>query len=243
MLDNGHEAMFPPKGNCSIWRYTDLTKLLSLLESRKLFFPRSDQFDDPYEGAYSRAGVEQLRAWAVTSGFEEVVETTIRNLPRYRESMFVSCWNAAEHESAAMWRLYVQGPEGVAIRTDHERLCAVLERSPLMIRTSMVRYVDYDKVAIPTDNGFYPFLHKRVSFAHESELRAIIWAWETQNQKQIPPGSTLIGVDMDPAELIQSVHVSPLAPQWFGELVEHLLLRYGLNVAVIRSTLYDRPAY
>lgn len=243
MLDNAHEAMFPPKGNCTLWRYTDLTKLLSMLESRKLFFPRCDQFDDPYEGALSKVGVDQLRRWGRESGFDVTVESMIRNVPRNRESMFISCWNATEHESAGMWRLYVQGAEGVAIRTDHERLCAVLQKSSLVVRTSMVQYVDYDSVAIPIHNGFFPFLHKRVSFVHEQELRAVIWSWETENQKQIPVGSTLVGVHLNPTDLIQSVHVSPLAPQWFGELVERLLLRYELHVPVIRSTLYDRPAY
>lgn len=244
MLDNGHEAMFPPKGNCSLWRYTDLTKLLSLLESQQLFFPRSDQFDDPYEGAFSRAGVALFREQAKKSGIPaESVEMVIKNAPRFREGMFISCWNAAEHESAAMWKLYLQSAEGVAIRADHESLCAALQKSPLVIRTSMVQYVDYDQVPVPMNNGFFPFVHKRLSFSHEAELRAIIWSWEDKNRTQIPGDATSVSVDIEPRDLIQAVHVSPSAPLWFGRLVEQLMRRYGLNVPVVRSTLYDRPSY
>ncbi|MBI3431767.1 MAG: hypothetical protein HY018_06115 [Hydrogenophilales bacterium] len=244
MLDNKHEAMFPPTGNCTLWRYTDLTKLLSLLENHQLFFPRADQFDDPYEGAFSRAGVALARKQAQKSGFPaKSVEMMIRNAPRFREGMFISCWNAAEYESAAMWKLYLQSPEGVAIRADHQRLCAVLEKSPLMARTSMVQYIDYDQAPVPMNNGFFPFVHKRLSFAHESELRAIIWSWEDVNQKQIAADATSVSIDVEPKDLIQAIHVSPSAPLWFGRLVEQLARRYGLDVPVIRSTLYDRPAY
>lgn len=244
MLDNGHETVFPPKGNCTLWRYTDLTKLLSLLENRQLFFSRSDQFDDPYEGALSRAGVTLFRQDAQRTGMPmETVELMIQNTPQFRESVFVSCWHASEHESAAMWRLYLQSPEGVAIRTNHERLCTALKKSPLSARTSMVQYIDYEAVPIPMNNLLFPFVHKRLSFAHEAELRAIIWAWEDVNRTQIPEGASSVCVDVIPENLIEAIHVSPRAPLWFGQLVEQLMRRYSLEVPVVRSSLYDRPAY
>jgi hypothetical protein len=244
VLDNKHEAIFPPTGNYTLWRYTDLTKLLSLLENRQLYFSRSDQFDDPYEGALSRAGVTLLREQSQLSGIPpEAVEQMISNTSRFRESMFISCWHASENESAAMWRLYLQSSEGVAIRTDHESLCVALEDSPLQARTSTVQYIDYETVAIPIYNLFFPFVHKRLSFAHESELRAIIWALEDVNKAQIRDGATSVVVDVDPGQLIKAIHVSPHAPTWFGGLVEQLVKRYSLNVPVIRSSLYERPAY
>jgi len=243
VLGNNHEAMFPPKGNCSLWRYMDLTKLLSLLEDRQLFLPRSDKFKDPYEGAFSMAGVTLIREEARSGIGPEAVEMMIRNAPRFREGMFISCWNAAEHESAAMWELYLQSPEGVAIRTDHQQLCAALENSPFMARTTMVQYIDYAVTPIPMNNVFFPFVHKRLNFAHEAELRAIIWAWEHTNRDQIPAEATAVQVDIDPTDFIQAIHISPTAPRWFGRLVEQLIRRYRLDVPVVQSTLYDRPAY
>jgi hypothetical protein len=244
VLDNGHEAVFPPKRNCTLWRYTDLTKLLSLLESRQLFFARADHFEDPYEGTMSRAGITLYRESAQHSGIPaHAVERMIQGMSQFRESMFISCWHASEHESAAMWRLYLQSPEGIAIRTDHESLCSALEKSPLLARTSMVQYIDYDSVPIPMNNLIFPFVHKRMSFAHEAELRAIIWSWEDVNQSQVPENATSVGVDVNPADLIKAVHVAPQAPLWFGHLVEQLLRRYALDVPVVRSSLYERPTY
>jgi hypothetical protein len=244
MLDRHHECFTPPAANCTLWRYMDLTKLLSLLESRTLYFPRADQFNDPYEGAWSRAGVEMLRASSKNDQLPPtLVDQLLASSERVRQTMYISCWFASEHESAAMWKLYLQSPEGIAIRTDHDALAAALERSPLRARTTLVRYIDYDKVPIPFVNLFFPFVHKRMSFAHETELRAIIWSDEDVNITQIPAGSTAVTVDVVLEELIKAVHVSPAAPQWFGELTEQLLRRYGLAVPVVRSSLYDRPSY
>lgn len=244
MLDNKHESFFPPDANCTLWRYMDLTKFLSLLENRSLFFPRADQFDDPYEGAFSRAGVALLRDPMTNGGLpQEVVDRMLKHSEDVRRQMFISCWFASEHESAAMWKLYLQSPEGVAIQADHDNLATALDRSPLRVRTTMVKYVDYDRVAIPFGNLFFPFVHKRLSFAHETELRAIIWSFEDVNKAQIPEEATSVMIDVIPEELIKSVHVSPTAPNWFGQLVEQILRRYALPIPVVRSSLYDRPSY
>lgn len=36
---------------------------------------------------------------------------------RARDLMYVSSWHMNEHESTAMWRLYLKSDEGLAIRT------------------------------------------------------------------------------------------------------------------------------
>lgn len=37
----------------------------------------------------------------------------------------------------------------------------------------MIKYIDYKKDWIPEKNMFYPFVHKRKSYEHEKEVRAI----------------------------------------------------------------------
>jgi hypothetical protein len=222
----------------------DLTKFLSLIENRCLLFPRADQFNDPYEGRLARAGVLQLRDQAAKAKVPPAVVDQLLNLIDVcRRQIYISCWFASEHESAAMWKLYLQSPEGIAIRTDHDTLTAALEKSPLTIRTTMVKYVDYDKVSIAPGNFFFPFVHKRSSFEHERELRAIIWSEEPINKSQISDETTSVQVDIVPQKLVKSVHVSPTAPKWFGRLVEQVLKHYTLTIPVVRSGLYDRPTY
>lgn len=244
MLMRDHEVFFPPPENRTIWRYIDFTKLVSLLETQKLFFARADQFEDPYEGTWSGAGVRLLRDPAQNGGLPpQAVEQLIAFSGVQQREMFISCWCMNEHESAAMWKLYLQSNEGVAIRTDNNTLAEILEAAPLNAGISVVQYIDYENTPIPFRNGFFPFVHKRLSFAHENELRAVIWRVDHINEPKIPVDSTSVSVDVSPAQLIKAIHVSPTAPKWFGELVEQVARRYNLQVPVIRSSLYDRPTF
>lgn len=222
----------------------DLTKLLSLLESSKLFFPRSDKFEDPYEGKWSHAGIKLLKDQSANEGRSpDFVEMFIDTSERMRQEIFISCWFVSEHESAAMWELYLQSPEGIAIKTDHESLTRAIDADPLTGRTSLVRYIDYETTPIPLWNGFFPFVHKRLSFAHENELRAIIWSKEACNTSKVPSDAKSLAIHIEPVELIKEIYVAPKAPAWFGELVEQLITRYSLAIPVVRSNLYDRPMY
>ena len=245
MLMRGYrEKFFPPKSNCTIWRYFDFTKFVSLLESGKLVFPRADKFEDPYEGALSQAGVRLLRDPETSPRLPpEAVETLVEHSPWMQKAIFMSCWYVGDHESAAMWKLYLQSSEGVAIRTDYNTLAAVLEDAPQNAVISLVEYIDYEKIPIPLHNMLYKYLHKRLSFSHENELRAIIWSWDHINKSQIPSDSTSVAVPVPLDRLLHAIHVAPTAKPWFGELVEQVTRRYGLNTPVIRSNLYDRPTY
>ena len=222
----------------------DLTKLLSLLETRKLFLARADQFEDSYEGWWPQSNVSLFRSAASCGKLSQgAVEQFLEDTQQHRETVFLSCWCAIEHESAAMWKLYLKSVEGIAICSDHDALATALSRSNLIARTTMVKYIDYDRELIPANNGFFPFVHKRRSFAHENELRVIVWSSEAGNREQIKKDATSVTIDVVPEELIKAIYVSPTAPKWFGQLVEQLLRRYGLSVPVERSGLYDRPSY
>jgi hypothetical protein len=142
-----------------------------------------------------------------------------------------------------MWKLYLQSIEGVAVRSNHDALTEAISASSLKGRTSVVNYIDYEQTMIPLGNLFFPFLHKRLSFAHEAELRAIIWAGEDVNAPQMPGPPDYVEIDVDPKHLIKAIHVSPTAPKWFGALVEKVLSRYAIGCEVVRSSLYERPAY
>ena len=244
MIRQSHEAFNPPTSDCTLWRYMDLAKLLSLLETRSLYFPRSDTFDDPYEGALSKLMVDRMKAEEQKGTFHKgTADMFLGSVDFHRRNMYISCWFMSEHESAAMWKLYLQSSDGIAIRTTHSALQKALTPSPLSIGTTTVQYVDYHKTPTPFGNVFFPFTYKRVSFEHEKELRAIVWAAEDVNRPQIEEGAIGVTVAIDPAELIRAIHVAPAAPKWFGELVTSIMARYGIGAPVIHSTLYERPVY
>lgn len=126
MFDAGHRSFFPPAKNCTLWRYLDFAKFRSLLETKTLYFTRDDRFEDPWEGMPSPEFVRRFRAQNKGAPADRL-EGLVQVFCKMRETFFVSCWCASEHESAAMWKLY---PEGVAILTDHDRLSKVFEASP-----------------------------------------------------------------------------------------------------------------
>ena len=47
-----------PPAEAILWRYIDMTKFLSLLHSKALFFVRSDKLGDPFEGSFSRVNID-----------------------------------------------------------------------------------------------------------------------------------------------------------------------------------------
>jgi len=229
MLVNAHYVA-APDSNVSLWRYMDFTKLLSLLESQALYFARADTFEDPYEGEWTAA---------TAALFEKVDNKKALSLPaKLQQRYFISCWCASEHESAALWKLYLQGIEGVAVRSDLSSLSAVLAEAPQKIVIAEVAYLDYDSnVQIPWTKGFLPmFTRKRRSFSHEHEVRAIIFVPKASSK-----GAAGIEVPVSLSTLLKKIYVSPSAAPWFANLVERVLRRYEVSVPIETSDLYRRP--
>lgn len=239
MLLLNHECFTLPKTNCTLWRYMDLPKLLSLLEGQELILPRADKFEDPYEGTWSTAVINEVEEQVKSGNLSQAYRAVFHYAKQMREEIFISCWHMNEHESAAMWKLYLTSNQGIAIKSDIDSLTEAVEGCPHTTGIGAVSYLDYDKQNISLQNGLYPFVHKRVSFAHENEVRVVVWIPRTTGQT--PNHQTLIKIPINPRKLIKAVHVEPTAPGWFAELVAQLLKRYELEVPVVRSTLYEHP--
>ena len=80
-----------------------------------------------------------------------------------------------DHESDAMWRLYCGSGECLAISSTIGRLMKAVAAAPQRVFLAEVKDIDYAGVAfLPTDSELQPFVHKRISFQHERELRAIV---------------------------------------------------------------------
>ena len=44
-------------------------------------------------------------------------------------------------------------------------------------------------------------------------------------------------------ELIEKIYIAPSSPSWFKLLVEKIVIRYKLNIDVIKSSLDDEPFF
>jgi hypothetical protein len=255
LQETQHESFrLPTNKDIPIWRYMDLTKYLSMLDRRCLFFARATTLGDPFEGSSTRmmvAGREYIRANRAIdprlAQWKDLPDGMFANMgnayKKFVQEYLISCWHINEHESAAMWKLYSSSHEAVCIRSTYRRLRQCL---PQCVYIGEVNYINYETEGFSSGNTFNFIMHKRLSFAHERELRAIFWAMdgtpEAQPYKaQIEPSGLAVEVDL-PA-LIERVYVSPTAAPWFGNLVKAMTTRCGYAFPVSQSTLAAEPLY
>lgn len=177
-----------------------------------------------------------------------------------------------EIESAAMWDLYAKRDQGIALQTTYAKLAACLPAKvpgrsfepaqhpggrtvipPSNIYVGEVVYV-YETDAMVTGNALIPYIHKRKSFEHERELRAVITEFpRTEGELEYPANrfprrrfvvtNPLSGlqVNVSVGDLVEKVLVAPTAPAWFGELVKNVSTKYGLDSCCVdKSRLYER---
>jgi hypothetical protein len=220
--------MMPEKWDAKVWRYLSLASLLSILQTKSLFFPRIEKLDDPYEGAMPEALKTFFADAEQEFGNRTVKVTTV--LDAHSKLSCVNCWHANDVESAAMWKLYAQD-SGLAIQSSVGGLIQGF-LSVAGINMALVQYVDFESDELPKLP--YPVYLKRKSFSHEHELRVVIQDVDITAQ----PDGVLVPVDL--SRLIERVYVSPSAPAWIAHVVRRELELYELKVDVIHSSLYSR---
>jgi hypothetical protein len=234
----------PRDPNISLWRYMDFTRFVSMLENQGLFLARADRLGDPFEGSFSRGNVDLRGTLYKDLKDPEILFSQLGNIMRWsRTWTYISCWHMNQQESAAMWQIYAKTNESIAIRSTFQRLHAcVAERCFVGI----VDYIDYDKDWLPEGNLFYPYVHKRLSFSHEHEIRVIdqkLPMKDKQYDYQAKPVDEGIWLPVSLSELVGTVYVAPNSPSWYKELVNRVMNRYGIEVPVLQSELDKVPFF
>lgn len=242
-----HPVFEKPKNeNAKIWRYMDFTKFVSLLDKSALFFTRADRLGDPFEGSYSRANIK-LRPEVYK---EKIPLNQLENLSQFYKILIkhtaINCWHLSEYESA-MWNLYLKSNKGIAIRSTFDLLKTSLKDENHDVFIGKVKYIDFEKDWMPEGNTLYPFVHKRKSFEHEKELRAIIQGFRYKKNGKLDWSKPLfddgIYVQLDLDVLIDKIYLAPASPKWLFELVKSITKKYKLDKDVLQSSLDDVPAY
>jgi hypothetical protein len=241
-----HPAFEKLNSSAKLWRFLDFTKFVDLLESKQLYFTSVAKFDDPYEASLPPLFDEELQKWLALAGTSPdaiprlVKEERDRN-KLMRQTFFVSCWHENEHESAAMWRLHLKSNEGIAVQSSFGRLVESLDKSPLVIHIGKVFYIDHPRETFPIKFVFDRAMHKRKSFEHEREVRAL--HWDTSVFDTAATQMNGIKVDVDLNALIEQIWVAPTSPAWLRGLVEAVLKRYSINKSVHDSDLDKSPMF
>ena len=121
-----YEEVLP---TAKLWRYMDLSKFISLIGKKKLYFASLESFEDIFEGAKGIA--ERKEKWDdfYLDFFKQAIQTAPGMNPKdltdqyieenavrllsemetggkfERKNTFVSCWHCDQYESEAMWKL------------------------------------------------------------------------------------------------------------------------------------------
>jgi len=236
---NEFRGFRPPKENVTVWRYINFIKFFDMIDSEELFFCRVDQLDDPFEGKFRLKDYEETRSiW--------------QNEETIRKHYFVNCWHINEFQSDAMWRIYLDTKNGIAIKSNFENIVKSLEPTLDDIQISTIRYIDNNNVSfsdLRKENeildgwaSINQFTYKRISFEHEKELRlyyvdtpipTVSKSVETRN----PIDFKKIGINLD--SLISEIVIAPFADPWFLDLIHRLLEKYNKTYKVSQSKLYQ----
>ena len=209
----------PPDESISVWRYMDLSKFIWMIQRDALFFCRSDQLRDPFEGHYTKAIADQqedhintLQSNAQFAAIpaavhaadmaREVYRRTIELPKQLKQKYFVSCWHMNEEESPAMWRLYTSQNESICIRSKYQTFARHLPEQSLL---GCVQYIDYRRDSFDTKEMWSYIVHKRKSFEHGREIRAVIYRDEACPFEPVGEKGLVVPIKM--SALIEEIFV------------------------------------
>ena len=227
MYINSSNITLPEDNDTIVWKYLDLSKFLDMLLSRQLFMSRSDMFEDQYEGTFSEPTFEEIKKIAANN------PKFLDNYKSHREKVVISSWHINEYESFAMWQIFTQNTEGLAIQTTIGRLKEALQPERQTEQyIGAVNYIDYKKEFIPFEDTFFPFLFKRKSFQYEREIRIISDVSNTN--LKIDNG---LKVDVNLNQLIEKIYIHPKSENWYKNLVIELVSKLGFDFEIEKSDL------
>jgi hypothetical protein len=228
-----------PPDEQMVWRYMRLSRFLWMLKESKLYFSRPAEFKDPYEGTIP---------FACTSKIPEELKAAYG---LQRKLAAISCWHMNDVESIAMWKLYVDGPDGVTIQSRIGALKRMGEHSPFVI--GKVRYMDYQIAPqqqfvdpLCALQAYLPIFQKRKGYEHEQEVRIVILnPMDLPGQRLIPaernPGDTGFGLPVLLSDLIDKIVVSPGYPTECIAALQQDVDATDLKIRVEKSQLLNPP--
>lgn len=231
----------------------DLTKFVSLLQRKALFFCRLDKLEDHFEGTTAKSNWKKRFDYHATQHLRtpnfkkltdqeilKAVEADFEGDRKMKALKCICCWNIDDFESAALWKIYSDFSQGIMITSKISALIDSFNENTDDIDLSEVQYINHKLDDMPDFNMMYPVFHKNKAYTYEKELRLIYtvdfevgWLYDW-SKEEVEQGKYL-PVNLD--KLIDEIIVSPYSPDWYIKLIDNLCKTYGLKVDVIKSEL------
>lgn len=256
--ENKSPRVIYPKSDYNIAKYLDLTKFISLIQRKSLFFCRLDMLEDKFEGLSPNITYEQ---WVEEykyrrdqtndiekSKTDQEIKLIVKNLFSFeaihKPITCVNCWNKFDVESPALWKIYADSGKGVMIKSSISKLMMAFSQNTDTIWLSEIKYLDRKKEPYPSGNSIYPVIHKGLEYHYETEVRLIYelyyngktlenntYDWKSE---EIEAG---LFSSVDLSLLIDEIIIGPFTPNWYKKMIEDLASIYGLNTTIRNSDL------
>lgn len=235
-----------------VWRYFDFYKFISLVTTRKLFFPSAEILLDQDEGLlHSKSTLSRKRALASIRG-EELTLTeeelqTAKYLKESKTFTFLSSWHLNEVEHYGMWKLYLNGHPGMTINIKIDDLYKALSINKY---PAYAGKVSYDSMTLKNFNSVKHktikyFFKKSHVYEFENEFRVAVSLLEMKSaaskkviKEVVEHNGIYVKVDLN--ELLKNgILLSPSFPAWMKNILIELLKKYSLSHVTVQQSLIN----
>ena len=246
----------PDNPDAVVWRFLNMWKFEDFIGTGELFFNRADRFpQDDLEGLPPNAYRHAPGLHPLDINDMQDTNNAIASIAQFRESFYVNCWYLFDEERASMWQEY--GADGVAIASRYSLLKAALEPIPDRPHLGLVRYGSKHLTGWNTQRFITT---KREEFAHEREVRALLWIMDpfaggnrhfdinnrAYDRPLTPPPPDRVKDfhrrSIDVQALVTGIVVSPYAAESRLAEVEKLIRSEGYTFPARRSDLARFPS-
>jgi hypothetical protein len=229
-----------------VWRYMDMWKFMSLLETSTFYFSRLDTLEDPFDGQlrpYELPHAKNLVLHALmeTPSVKERFEASWDKLLRQGATSrygpaYVSCWHVAKHSSIAMWKLYCPSGQGVAIVSTVGKLRELADLEPALA----IGKVEYESVKRlgRVDKWEELLFLKRREYEFEREVRMVL-RYPLQEHLSNDFDGAGVRLPVDITDLIRKVWIPAGGTAWQQSALASIIQKLGLKVEIGRSRLLD----
>jgi len=236
-----------PSDNAIVWRYSKFYRFEDMIKSKSLYFAPICNYDDPWEAAIPKSGLEWRHKKLLEAEkkgndelqnqFREILKIEAWRI-NYTKAVKANCWHIGDSESEAMWKLYVGSEDGVVIKSSVKKIKSAISKTNYQIFIGAIHYVDYGKAEFNDIQWYDLCFHKRQAFAHENEMRlAFVNNQDILNQKQTAVG---IQVPVEISTLIDEIYISTSNQDLLSKVVA-LLEEAKHNKKVYLSSLSLPP--
>lgn len=221
-----------------LWRYMDLSKLVSMLDKQEIWLAKTDTVKDKHEGRIPDEIKERLST--AYKEFSDNDKSPVRDEEDFedylRKNTFISCWHKNTDENMVMWEIYARDINTVAIQTTVGRIKRSVLNDQLRGHSLILQNIAYQQSDEVRGELLYEqyFFRKRRHFEFEKEVRISLDTYSTKNPTKNTPSGYELKTNIN--ELIENILVHPDSEDWFLDAVSSVVKKYSINTSVLRGS-------